>query len=173
LQHVNSIQKEYPHINPVIDDITNSKLPKASFDLILCTEVVEHIPDSMSAIKEIYSLLKPGGILILSTPQKWSPLELVAKIAFLPGIIDLVRVVYNEPIMETGHINLMTARQVTRQLTRNGFRIRKRFKSGIYIPLIAEFTGKLGLRLQKWLELKLRNGFFDWLLWTQYYIEEK
>lgn len=173
LEHISCLQNKYPHLNLVVDNITNSRLSRASFDLILCTEVIEHIADSVSAIKEMYRLLKPGGILILSTPQKWSPLELVAKIAFMPGIISLVRLIYNEPILETGHINLMTAKQVTHQLQINGFSIRERFKSGMYLPLIAEFTGKWGLQLEQWLEKKLRNRPLDWSLWTQYYIAEK
>ena len=173
LEYVSCLQEKDPNLSLVIDDITNSRFSEASFDLILCTEVIEHITDSVSAIREMYRLLKPGGILILSTPQKWSPLELTAKIAFMPGIINLVRLIYNEPILETGHINLMTAKQVTRQLHINGFRIRERFKSGMYLPLIAEFTGKWGLYLEQWLEANLRNGPLDWLLWTQYYISEK
>jgi len=38
------------------------------FDIIVCTEVLEHTLDPFSAVKEIYRLLKPGGILILSVP---------------------------------------------------------------------------------------------------------
>lgn len=173
LQHASVLKHRYPNLCLAIDDITDTKLEKASFDLILCTEVVEHIPNSAPAIAQMYQLLKPGGMLILSTPQRWSPLELTAKIAFLPGIIDLVRLIYREPILETGHINLMTAKQVTKQLQIAGFHISKRFKSGLYLPLVAEFTGMKGLRFEKWLETKLIDGTFDWLLWTQYYIAQK
>ena len=162
-----------PNIHPVIDNITRTKLPKAGFDLILCTEVVEHIADSTSAISEMHHLLRDGGTLLLSTPQRWSPLELTAKIAFAPGIIDLVRWVYKESILETGHINLMSEKQVTRQLEQAGFHIDERFKSGMYLPLIAEFMGSTGLGLEQWLESRICNGPMDWLLWTQYYIAKK
>ncbi|MEQ9481859.1 class I SAM-dependent methyltransferase [Coleofasciculus sp. F4-SAH-05] len=172
LKHASLLQNIHPNLNLVTDDITNSKLPEASFDLILCTEVIEHIADSVSAIAGMHRLLKPGGILVLSTPQRWSPLELTAKIAFLPGIINLVKLIYREPILETGHINLMTAKQVTHQLEGAGFHIHESFKSGMYLPLIAEFTGAFGLRLERWLEIKLTNSPLDWLLWTQYYIAE-
>ena len=140
--------------------------------MILCTEVIEHIADSGSALKEMHRLLVPGGVLILSTPQRFSPLEMTAKIAFLPGIIDLVRLIYREPILETGHINLMVTSEVMEQLKRPGFRIAERFKSGVYLPLVAEFAGNLGLRLERWLEPKLREGPWDWLLWTQYFVAE-
>jgi SAM-dependent methyltransferase len=173
LKHGNALIASYPNLSLVTDDITHTKLPKDRFDLILCTEVIEHITDSAAAISGMYSLLKTGGVLVLSTPQRWSPLELTSKIAFMPGIISLVRLIYNEPIFETGHINLMTDVQVTEQLEGAGFRISERFKSGMYLPLIAEFMGQPGLRLELWLESKLRNGSMDWLLWEQYYIAKK
>ena len=37
------------------------------FDVVLCLEVVEHVPNVESFIKAIRPLVKPGGILILST----------------------------------------------------------------------------------------------------------
>ncbi|MEH1944087.1 MAG: class I SAM-dependent methyltransferase [Nostoc sp.] len=172
LKYASNLREMYSNLSFIVDDITNTKLPDASFDLILCTEVIEHIADSISAIAGMHRLLKPGGLLILSTPQRWSPLELMAKIAFMPGIIDLVRLIYREPILETGHINLMTSEEVVRQLESVGFHICERFKSGMYLPFIAEFGGKIGLNFERWLESKIINGAIDWLLWTQYYIVE-
>ena len=170
LNHVSHLTGIHQNLVLKIDDITASSLPSETFDLVLCTEVVEHIPDSLSALREMHRLLRPGGTLVLSTPQRYSPLEVTAKIAFLPGVINLVRFIYQEPILETGHINLMTAGQVTRQLEQAGFHIQESYKSGMYIPLVAEFFGDAGVRLERWLESKLRGGPLDGLLWTQYYI---
>ncbi len=39
-----------------------------SFGLVVCTEVIEHVLQPFDAIMEIRRILKPGGILILSTP---------------------------------------------------------------------------------------------------------
>lgn len=39
-----------------------------SFGLVVCTEVIEHTLQPFDAIKEIHRVLKPGGILLLSTP---------------------------------------------------------------------------------------------------------
>ena len=170
LNHVNHLTRTTKNLAIKIDDITCSSLPSASFDLILCTEVVEHLPDSSSALREMRRLLRPNGVLILSTPQRYSPLEVTAKIAFLPGIINLVRLIYQEPILETGHINLMTAHQMVQQLKHAGFHIQQSYKSGLYIPLVAEFFGASGLKAEQWIESKLRGSPFDGLLWTQYYV---
>jgi 2-polyprenyl-3-methyl-5-hydroxy-6-metoxy-1,4-benzoquinol methylase len=170
LDNARPLLKKYPHLSLQVDDITHSKLPPRSFDLILCTEVIEHISDSKRALAGMRALLKPGGVLILSTPQRYSPLELAAKVAFLPGVIQVVRMIYGEAILDSGHINLMTETEVTEQLRHAGFTIETRYKTGMYLPLVAEFTRDTGLRLEQYLERKLRGGSFDWLLWTQYFV---
>ena len=46
--------------NPIIE--------KEKFDLIVCTDVLEHVINPFDAIDEIHRILKPGGILLLSSP---------------------------------------------------------------------------------------------------------
>lgn len=162
-----------PGLSCVKDDITATTLKPGSFDLVLCTEVIEHIANSQAAICGLEKLLKPGGTLILSTPQRYSPLELCAKIAFLPGIIQLVRLIYREPIIETGHINLLTESALKEQLDEAGLHIQVQFKSGFYLPLVAELLGDTGQRFLQWCEKKLQGSRLSWLLWTQYYILTK
>jgi len=43
--------------------------PDASFDKIVCSEVLEHIPDYRQAVAEIERILKPGGTLAVSVPR--------------------------------------------------------------------------------------------------------
>lgn len=43
--------------------------PDASFDLILCVEGIEHLEDAFAFLREINRLVKPGGILIVTTPN--------------------------------------------------------------------------------------------------------
>ena len=52
----------------IVSDITSIPRPKASFDAILCTEVFEHLPDPISALKEFSRLLKKNGYLIITAP---------------------------------------------------------------------------------------------------------
>jgi SAM-dependent methyltransferase len=173
LDHARAFDTEYPNLHLITDDITNSQLPESSFDLILCSEVIEHIGDTAAALAGVRRLLVPGGILILSTPQRYSLMELACKVAFLPGVINLVRRIYGEPVFEAGHINLMTASTASRALERQGFQVLEHHRSGMYLPLLAEFGGNGTLRLEQWLESKVRGGPLSWMLWTQFYIARR
>jgi SAM-dependent methyltransferase len=52
----------------LICDITDIPEPDASFDAVLCVEVLEHLPAPVDALRELARLLKPGGTLILTAP---------------------------------------------------------------------------------------------------------
>jgi len=49
-------------------DITNIQYPENNFDTIICNHVLEHIPDDLKAMKELYRILKSGGWAILQVP---------------------------------------------------------------------------------------------------------
>ena len=52
----------------IVSNISSIPVPDGSFDVVLCTEVLEHIPDPLAAIREFARVLKPGGTLLLTAP---------------------------------------------------------------------------------------------------------
>jgi SAM-dependent methyltransferase len=50
-------------------DVNNLPFKKNSFDLVICSEVLEHIPDHETAVFEIMRVLKPGRNLVVSVPR--------------------------------------------------------------------------------------------------------
>lgn len=52
-------------------DITRLPFEDQSFDLVLCSEVLEHIPNDAAAIAELLRILKPGCQLVVSVPRWW------------------------------------------------------------------------------------------------------
>ncbi|MDX8378144.1 MAG: methyltransferase domain-containing protein [Mariprofundales bacterium] len=52
----------------LVCDISSIPEKDASFDAIICTEVLEHIPEPTKALDEFSRLLKTGGVLVLTAP---------------------------------------------------------------------------------------------------------
>ena len=56
---------------PIVDiacDASNMPIDDGSYDLVLCTEVLEHCEDPQAIVNECRRVLKPGGMLIVTVP---------------------------------------------------------------------------------------------------------
>jgi SAM-dependent methyltransferase len=51
------------------DDMTHSCLPNASFDCVVAVEVLEHVEEDESFVREVKRVLKPGGLFLMTTPN--------------------------------------------------------------------------------------------------------
>ena len=49
-------------------DLTRLPFPAGTFELIVCSHVLEHIPDDAAALAEMRRALAPGGVLLLIVP---------------------------------------------------------------------------------------------------------
>jgi SAM-dependent methyltransferase len=49
-------------------DATAIPVPDGSFDAVLCTEVLEHVPEPVRVLEEIGRIVKPGGWAFISSP---------------------------------------------------------------------------------------------------------
>ena len=49
-------------------DITDIRYPDASFDVVLCNHVLEHVADDRQAMREIFRVLRSGGWALLQAP---------------------------------------------------------------------------------------------------------
>lgn len=68
---VNYAKKQVPEADFKIGQACNLQFPDNSFDAVVFLEVIEHLPKNteIKALSEIKRVLKPGGYLILSTPN--------------------------------------------------------------------------------------------------------
>lgn len=60
-------RRRYPSIDYVCD-LTEIPVPDGSYDLVLCTQVLEHVPDPVGVLREFHRVLKPGGQAWLTAP---------------------------------------------------------------------------------------------------------
>jgi SAM-dependent methyltransferase len=55
--------------NVVLGDMTCSGLPDEAFDLVVSVEVLEHVEDDERFVGEVWRVLKPGGMFLMTTPN--------------------------------------------------------------------------------------------------------
>lgn len=62
------IERRVPGVAVIGDVQRMTAVPDASADVVLCSEVLEHVPRPEAALAEFHRVLRPAGTLILSTP---------------------------------------------------------------------------------------------------------
>jgi SAM-dependent methyltransferase len=102
---------------------------KGIVDAACCLEVIEHVENPWNLLREIHAVVKPGGRLILSTPNVTS---------FLSRLIFLFTGQFHqfgEADLSYGHINPMTAFEITCAASRTGWRVLE-IRPGGYLPVL-------------------------------------
>lgn len=52
-------------------DLCELPMPENHFDMILCSHVLEHVMDDQVALRELFRVLKPGGLLLIQAPVSY------------------------------------------------------------------------------------------------------
>lgn len=71
--------------NPMLDegkvaDAGHIPYPAGTFDLVFADNVLEHLPDPSSVFSEVERVLKPGGVFLFKTPNKWHYMPVIARL---------------------------------------------------------------------------------------------
>ncbi len=53
----------------ITGDIREMDVPDNSQDLVVCSEVLEHVPNFEAVLEECYRILKPGSVMLISVPS--------------------------------------------------------------------------------------------------------
>ena len=106
-------------------DATALRFEDASFDAIICSEVLEHLPDYDAALVEMRRILKPSGTLCVSVPHAW-PERVCWQLAPPPN---------GYPFQPGGHIRIFDEVDLKTSIERRGFKLKKRHHAhGIHVP---------------------------------------
>lgn len=120
-----------------------AQLPDNCVERIVSADVIEHIPDVYAACSEMYRILKPGGDLIINTPNiAFIKKRLLLALGRFPSTSQANEGVGNELLFDGGHLHYFTYRSLRLILERAGFRMVRRMGFGrfhcfhaIYPPL--------------------------------------
>jgi SAM-dependent methyltransferase len=103
-------------------DITRLPFTDGSFDVVICSEVLEHIEDNKTAVAELVRVLKPEGDLVVTVPRFW-PERICWAIS---------RTYQREP---GGHIRIYQKQELVDLLEAAGTRCRLiRYRHGLHAP---------------------------------------
>lgn len=114
----------------IIADMELLPVRAGSVDLVLCSEVLEHLPEPLEALREIRRALRPGGHCLLSTPvdSRLQPWLLRAASALRPWRQER----FNE------HIQLFTGKSLRGLSAAAGFEIVAERYCGFNFPLLSQ-----------------------------------
>ena len=94
----------------------------ASFDVVVCSEVLEHIHDYRGVLAEIHRVLKPGGRFVASVPRAWPE-----------RLCWWLSDAYHEA--PGGHIRIFDAADLRRAIEHQGFGFRSRhWAHALHVP---------------------------------------
>ena len=98
-------------------DVTMLPFPDASFDLVVCNHVLEHVLDDRAAMRELHRVLRPGCPAVLQVPIGRTLDETVENPA---AVTDVERI---RLFGQGDHVRLYAAGDYMRRLAKSGFRV--------------------------------------------------
>lgn len=125
------------------EDISN--LASDSVDCIVSADTIEHIPDVYQAAGELFRILKPGGRMVMNTPNiAFIKKRVLLLFGRFPSTSQPNEGLGNDILFDGGHLHYFTYRSLSLLLERAGFTIENRVGFGvlgrvhdIYPPLLS------------------------------------
>ena len=118
-----------------VGEITDAFSPE-QFNAVVALHLVEHLPDPQQTIRDVHSLLKPGGLFLYATPQPEYALR-----RFKDHDTDAIG-------KDKTHINVHPPQQWRLWSEENGFEVIRQFGDGLwdvpYLPLVPK-SAQFGL----------------------------
>jgi SAM-dependent methyltransferase len=100
--------------------------PDAHFDVVLADNVLEHLTKPSEVFAEVWRVLKPGGVFLAKTPNKWHYMPLIARATppMLSISLSIACGAATTRIRFRPCIEVNTPREITRYAHEVGFRVK-------------------------------------------------
>ena len=115
--------EKFPTVSIVCGDMLHAPFKEKVFDIILCSQVIEHIPRDDSLLKELTNVLKPDGFLILGTPNEGCFMARLRNYIFERRILK-----------STDHIHFYKESVIRRKIEAAGFSIQGVMRENWFFP---------------------------------------
>jgi len=132
-------------LHAIAGQIEDSNLPENAFDVVTLLETIEHLFDPMAVLRQAYRVLRPGGLIAVTTPNLNS---LAFKFLGLDWSI----------LSPTEHLYYFTECTIQQMLTRTGFHNVRIERSSLVFDETAEIRVTDTHRKNAW-----RSRLSDWL----------
>lgn len=103
--------------------IVDIPISSECIDIVLCNHVIEHVPDVMSALEQLYRILKPGGLAIIGVPNEGCLLANIRNYVVQPSISKT-----------TDHVHFFVKESLTTHLLKTGFVVDKINTESFFMP---------------------------------------
>ncbi|OGV40078.1 MAG: hypothetical protein A2020_13850 [Lentisphaerae bacterium GWF2_45_14] len=133
---VERVREKFAGLQVSQQDLTKLDLPSDNFDVILCSQVLEHIPEDEKAIENLKKYLAPNGILILGVPNEGCFFARLRNNVLEPRIAR-----------ETDHVNFYTYDKFLGKVGNAGLCLQECFFEGFFCPhhRINDIMGRFGI----------------------------
>ena len=126
---MNLADYEFVPIQGSAEDL--GKIDTDSIDRIISADTIEHIPDVYAAVAEMYRVLKPGGTLIINTPNiAFAKKRMLLLFGRFPSTSQPNEGVGSDILYDGGHLHYFTFRALRFILEKAGFKVVKKIGYG-------------------------------------------
>ncbi len=130
-------RRRTPGVRLFMADVTDYPMLDNSVDIIFFNHVLEHIPDDLAALREVYRILRAGGLLVLGVPNE--------------GAFFWRLAYWLQPSIraKTDHVHFYTASSLERKCRQCGFIVQEIHPMGWGLP---HWTLDALVRRWKWVD---------------------
>ncbi len=123
LSAIEKASLRFENINFAVANAYNLPFQESYFDVVVCNNLWEHVPDPINLAKNISKILRPGGALIISTPSRYR-------------IENMVRIILGKQVMfmSNQHVTEYSIGQVKEQLCYAGYLVIQTYSEVISQP---------------------------------------
>ncbi|MBK8699311.1 MAG: class I SAM-dependent methyltransferase [Saprospiraceae bacterium] len=145
------INKHVVNLEYAVRDALHTGYADGSFDVVVCTEVIEHVGDPEALLKEIHRVLKPGGSCVMTFPSLNFPVT-YDPVNFMARRLKMATPLIHQGAFAFGHDYLIDPNAFYAQVRTQSFAIKED------MPLGGHLVGLLEMYWTGWVQALIKSN---------------